>query len=955
MALFGKLLSKLFGTGERPAAHAIGATPSHQSQAPSPAQSAVYDVTYLGVRRTDRGVHLICRDGAGREVLTDPVTRLTPTETGLFLAFTQSGACLRLRLTSPQEAELKTALTGAAIPQPAAPRPPTSGPVITARGFSRSQRGIHFRFRDAEQRDLVSSPVLRLNPLGNSWHDVHTTSGSVYRAQLTEALLTEFQNLTRPPSSTQFDPFRAAPGAPAPVTVPQATRPETIPPRPARQTETAPRQPQTSPGRVASSPPKPQQVRQQTPVWHGFNTPVDIAGRRIRDPLTFIAASCTGRAEASCIYTNLEVAKPGSRTSVPLNYWPTYKDISPIQRSVYLDWLAADRQPLLADIGYVFIFFYGLERRILVDKKIDDEVLTELQRLIVQYKDSHSFLHYSSSLLAFALARRGIESASPSQLDDLQSPYRYGDSEIVRPIRLAWYFLQNRPLSPDEAQKVVSEHYQAQKSVVVERLPKQLRSLFAEKYRARYGDGLVLRASKRDHRIQYQPGSSSISLSSVRDGLSWVSIPNVLGIPSQFEPLVKIWNDCVEELRPLSRQVGKGVSVDSRAAYDLLPDPPKRGTVHPDSQHWEIVASHHARPSGVSVVPIAELATLIDIKTNGKLTLRQSQEIARVARDVGFAIEPDSGRTGRAYSFDEYAAIYCATDQRSATEIGFVAASAVLECGFAMAMTDGTISSEEAAHVTQFIEQSFELDACAARRLDALRCLYLEHPPSVSKVGGRLAASLNDEQRIALAHLLMSMAAVNGQVERSEVSGFKKLLRAIGIANEQADGFVKQLTTLVDVPVEVYRAKPEAFGEALPRKGADAPAIQVFLNQDRLREILNETAHVAHLLTEAMSEEGDEPAAEPELTEAKDAEEVVAKAPLEDARFPGLDLRYHAIAAHLLQKAEWSKTEYDAAVRGFALFPSSTLEVLNEWADEQFGDVLIEDADVLIVQRELVV
>ena len=38
-------------------------------------------------------------------------------------------------------------------------------------------------------------------------------------------------------------------------------------------------------------------------------------------------------------------------------------------------------------------------------------------------------------------------------------------------------------------------------------------------------------------------------------------IPNVLGIQSQFAPLVTIWSSCIEELRPVSRILAKGIEV----------------------------------------------------------------------------------------------------------------------------------------------------------------------------------------------------------------------------------------------------------------------------------------------------------------------------------------------------------------------------------------------------------
>ena len=49
-----------------------------------------------------------------------------------------------------------------------------------------------------------------------------------------------------------------------------------------------------------------------------------------------------------------------------LSYWPAYASIPSASRAAYLGWLADGRRFPAAPIGYVFLFFYGLERRTLV-------------------------------------------------------------------------------------------------------------------------------------------------------------------------------------------------------------------------------------------------------------------------------------------------------------------------------------------------------------------------------------------------------------------------------------------------------------------------------------------------------------------------------------------------------------------------------------------------------------
>ena len=42
-----------------------------------------------------------------------------------------------------------------------------------------------------------------------------------------------------------------------------------------------------------------------------------------------------------------------------LGYWPSYSEASPMARAAYLYWLRTGRKDPEADLGYVFLYFYG--------------------------------------------------------------------------------------------------------------------------------------------------------------------------------------------------------------------------------------------------------------------------------------------------------------------------------------------------------------------------------------------------------------------------------------------------------------------------------------------------------------------------------------------------------------------------------------------------------------------
>ena len=88
-------------------------------------------------------------------------------------------------------------------------------------------------------------------------------------------------------------------------------------------------------------------------------------------------------------------------------YYPEYSAISPDARKAYLLWLASGCASTYVNIGYVFLYYYGLERRALMDLSLEDdstellEIQFEIRRLISIYSENRSFKSYANNLITF--------------------------------------------------------------------------------------------------------------------------------------------------------------------------------------------------------------------------------------------------------------------------------------------------------------------------------------------------------------------------------------------------------------------------------------------------------------------------------------------------------------------------------------------------------------------------
>lgn len=99
--------------------------------------------------------------------------------------------------------------------------------------------------------------------------------------------------------------------------------------------------------------------------------------------------------EPSLIFTGMPVDFGSNCDNIEkLGYYPSYEKLNPQQRFVYLKWLCDITKPI--DIGYVFIFYYGLERH-LISGKYSDAVNTILT--LREYHKHPSFQSYSANAL----------------------------------------------------------------------------------------------------------------------------------------------------------------------------------------------------------------------------------------------------------------------------------------------------------------------------------------------------------------------------------------------------------------------------------------------------------------------------------------------------------------------------------------------------------------------------
>jgi uncharacterized tellurite resistance protein B-like protein len=681
------------------------------------------------------------------------------------------------------------------------------------------------------------------------------------------------------------------------------------------------------------------------PIWHGCGQTLTVGHYQITDPLTYACNEPTEFDEASCIDLGLGFGEPMPEPIGALGYWPSFRRMSPSQRGNYLQWLSAGKSDPSVDIGYVFVYYYGLERRALVDRQDCSLIIGEVLRLRQVYARSYSFDRYSSSFLVYLLASELEHNGA--QRTDLSLGDAASDRNDPEFINCALVQLaRSSEFVPAElARRIALIHPRAIRSVVATRLPKEFAELFQRRYRDRSLDTRKLMTTGVMRQVGYHCASATIGSGYARIEVPPVQIPDVLGQTAPVSEYVDIWNECIEELKPVSRKIASGLSIDSREAFEALPAELRSAADHPDEPKWRALTEASSHEEGYALVEVGRLAALLDIERRERLTLKQSRDLSETAQHVGYVVEPDGRIMNTAYDWDALVALFHDDDiLERPTEPKFVAACLVLQLGLWIAAADGQADPDELRMLSGFIGDLFNLAPHESKRLEMQRRVLLVRPADPSRLSKHLQNSLTASQRWKLGELLVAISVASNGVSDAERRALRKVYRLLGLSVEQLDTVLESLVPDHDELATVRPAKPGVPGELIPPRPKESSTLGVHLSADRLREILENTREVTAILAQVFVDEATVlPAQTPVTADSKN-----------EGRYPGLQERYYGILDELSQKEVWTTADFDAAVAHRAMMRVDVVEKLNNWSDEALGDFLIlEEAGQVHVQTKL--
>jgi uncharacterized tellurite resistance protein B-like protein len=728
----------------------------------------------------------------------------------------------------------------------------------------------------------------------------------------------------------------------------ESVKPPVIPQSPAR----------SVPPRISVSAPSPK--RKAPPRWLPAGESVTVGNFVFSSGMVYVSEGEPAVPEASNINIRLPVGYPAQGVAAPLGYYSQYSFLSPDQRAAYLDWLAGgrkDEDPASRNLGYIFLFFYGLERRLLVEKGQDQEVVAEIVRLLHHYGTyarSRSLQSYGCQLVHFWGWQQG-EQYYAQLLEWMKTlPVSLmGDDELA--IVLASHFQSNKPLPANLAYELTSRDPMSRRSVVVSRVNGEFRELFAKRYLEQFPGGMSLSRCKRLARLQYRPASPTL-LYGLRDTFA-IQVPDVLGLTSQFKPLPGIWNACIEDLIGYSRAKAKAQGTsEGMKAYLALPSDLRTGVVHPLAKSWdEILAG--ARPGkDCCLIDVGHAVQLIDIPQREKLTPKQSRDLAQAIESLGFVVEPDA-RYDSPYAWDQELAVFKPADSKiMAPSPNYLGASILMKLCVLVAGADGHVAPEELNVSRRFVEQKIRINPEDHRRLEALEQVLIADPNRVSSSLARIARPVPKEQRELICELLVYVAAADSIVTKDEIRTLERIFKAFELPPERLEAYLKSISPELG-EVTIQPGGSRVPGDPIPRPG------QPFhIDMSRVDRIAQETSEVIGILSKVMAEEESESEESDHngktLTVRVSNASAVPEANRQSNATPEwlrtLEPKYRPVLLQLLERDSWTRPDFDALAKKFQLMPLDAFDALNGWADENLGDFLLEGDDIILVHKRLI-
>ena len=665
--------------------------------------------------------------------------------------------------------------------------------------------------------------------------------------------------------------------------------------------------------------------------WVSPGESIEVAGVNLPGGMLYVGGrlkALNGGTEPCLISGQHTVARVGNYRARQMGYWPSYAEASPEERRAYLNWLSEGRSNPDCDIGYVFLFFYGLERRVILDSRDDPAarndwpaIIVELRRLLAIYGEkSGSFNRYAGELLSWIELDGKSSRLYKQPVPDFP---RTHDLPPYLRLALGQAAVDRAPLPAHLALAWIRLSPECYLRTAATRCPNEFERLFAQRYYEVLGPGLVLPKNRTKLKFVYQAASAGLRGANV--SMTFGDVPDVTALTAPIRKLMEIANQCTDELGSYSRLVGKDPEA-AGALEGLLLLP---ATLWPAATQAKLRALTAQMREGRLSLPLKELLAVLG-GANQAVNRDRVRGLARALEGAEIGMEPHVLGGAKAPGEQDTVVLFAQPlmDSDVGSRAEYQTAALTLQLASAVAQADGDFHDREVAHLRAEIEGWAHLTLAERRRLHAHLQWLTTSPMNLAALKKKLEP-LPTAAREMLAVFMATLTQADGFVSPDEVKFLEKVYKALGVE-----------------PKRVFSDIHTAGSGGTPVSPVQAGKQGFHLDAERIAALQEDTVRVSALLSKIFAEEADSthasaaPAPEPEL-------EDEANAPL------GLDEDHSVLLRLLLSRPEWTRAELEDAAADLDLMLDGAMEQINEAAFEAFDEPLFEGEDPISVNTKL--
>ena len=699
--------------------------------------------------------------------------------------------------------------------------------------------------------------------------------------------------------------------------------------------------------------------------WVPAGTSVKVHQYTLPDGLFYFSAGSSDR-EPSLVDASLPIGRLDDYRVRNLDYYPTYASASPDARASYLNWLATGRRDPHADPGYVYLFFYGLERRAVLEAGTDASaraaipaICAEVEALIAVYGRGR-FTARARHLLAYCRQaghgdRLYLEPPPVIKKEAADcTPHRCALSQahadgqdLPADWLIAWYFADRRFRKPVTALRHRAEFEASFLAELATNFEGRISS-----WRAPVSAARLL--------VTYSPVSPALARV---QHLMQTTTP-IADVTSPTAGLDELIHEIAQTAAKLIASFGRYVvknphKADEEATRMLL-----HTALWPTPIRERLAAISTSVQAPESLSAPTTLAALLDPVQIGDLFQRLPYAglIARLEQDYRLGVEPDP-RFGSAAPEPDSPIVFFRMpppeSSRSAegggefatlTSSDYAARAACVGFFADLIRSAGEDNGSASLRADLIILGWSGLRPLEYARLRAMLTILVEQQapaPNTKTTLRKRVERLGAIDRRDLARELVEISMVGGGLTRIEsVRVLEKHFAALG----QDTQLLYQLAHTGAGAAAAGTSVSEALG-AWAAPEADEASSPPALDLERIARLREETAAVGAVLGAIFDSEGEDThdTGGAAVADTPPSSTPTGQPGSGPATLPGLDARHSALLQRLLPRPEWSRAELDQICSELGLMPDGAIERVNEASFDAFDEPILEGDDPIEV------